>query len=278
MPAPRRHSDRHRHRTTTHQQPNITRKQQKNDTTTIPASMRVRPTTSHIRLHLGTIRQIPKPRHNNTNSARENHATLLYARYITQFHHTDTKTNRTENTTTMKVKVKKLTPTAVIPYKTYQDDFCYDITATSCEQISPGIYRYGTGIALEIDDTPHTYPSDLVDLGLTIRPRSSIYKTGMILSNSLGTIDFGYRNEIMAVFYHVIPTLPPYQVGDRIAQYTSTSPRKSNSSPPTSSPPPPEDSKATAPQANNPTHTHHQAPCHPPPSMTRGLFHFHKPQ
>ncbi len=40
----------------------------------------------------------------------------------------------------------------------------------------------------------------------------------MILSNSLGTIDVGYRNEIMAVFYHVIPTLPPYQVGDRIAQ------------------------------------------------------------
>ena len=40
----------------------------------------------------------------------------------------------------------------------------------------------------------------------------------MILSNSLGTIDFGYRNEIMEVFYHVIPTLPPYKVGDRIAQ------------------------------------------------------------
>lgn len=118
----------------------------------------------------------------------------------------------------MNVKVKKLTPTAVIPYKTHKDDFCYDITATSCEQISPGIYRYGTGIALEIDDPLHTYPSDLLALGLTIRPRSSIYKTGMILSNSLGTIDFGYRNEIMAVFYHVIPTLPPYKVGDRIAQ------------------------------------------------------------
>ena len=118
----------------------------------------------------------------------------------------------------MNVKVKKLTPTAVIPYKTHQDDFCYDITATSCEQISPGIYRYGTGIALEIDDPLHTYQSDLLALGMTIRPRSSIYKTGMILSNSLGTIDFGYRNEIMAVFYHVIPTLPPYKVGDRIAQ------------------------------------------------------------
>ena len=217
VPAPRRHTDRHRPRTTTHQH-NNKRNPQKNDTTTIPTSMRVRPTTGHIRLPLATIRQIHKPRTHNTNSARENHATTLNARYTTQFHHTDTKTNRTGNTTTMNVKVKKLTPTAVIPYKTHQDDFCYDITATSCEQISPGIYRYGTGIALEIDDPLHTYPSDLLALGLTIRPRSSIYKTGMILSNSLGTIDFGYRNEIMAVFYHVIPTLPPYKVGDRIAQ------------------------------------------------------------
>ena len=53
---------------------------------------------------------------------------------------------------------------------------------------------------------------------MTIRPRSSICKTGMILSNSIGTIDYGYRGEITAVFYHVIPSLPIYKVGDRIAQ------------------------------------------------------------
>ena len=106
VPTPRRHSDRHRPRTTTHQH-NNTRNPQKNDTTTIPTSMRVRPATGHIRLHLATIRQIPNRRTHNTNRARENHATTLNARYITQFHHTDTKTNRTENATTMKVKVKK---------------------------------------------------------------------------------------------------------------------------------------------------------------------------
>ena len=100
VPTPRRHTDRHRHRTTTHQHINK-RNPQKNDTTTIPTSMRLRPTTGHIRLPLATIRQIPKPRHHNTNRARENHATPLNARYTTQFLHTDTKTNTTGNTTTM---------------------------------------------------------------------------------------------------------------------------------------------------------------------------------
>lgn len=105
VPAPRRHTVRHRHRTTTHQHNN--KRNPENDTTTIPTSIGVRPTTGHIRLPLATIRQIPKPRTHNTNRARENHATPLNARYTTQFHHTDTKTNRTENTTTMNVKVKK---------------------------------------------------------------------------------------------------------------------------------------------------------------------------
>ena len=31
----------------------------------------------------------------------------------------------------MKVKVKKLNDNAVIPFKTYDDDFCYDVVAVS---------------------------------------------------------------------------------------------------------------------------------------------------
>lgn len=116
----------------------------------------------------------------------------------------------------MIVKFKKLDPKAVTPFKKHDDDFCYDLVATSCEEIAPGVYRYGTGIALEPVDTDT--PSDSFVCGMTIRPRSSICKTGMILSNSIGTIDYGYRGEITAVFYHVIPSLPIYKVGDRIAQ------------------------------------------------------------
>lgn len=57
-----------------------------------------------------------------------------------------------------------------------------------------------------------------LNLSIDIRPRSSVWETGMVLSNSVGTIDEGYTNEISAVFYHVNKNLPRYKVGDRIAQ------------------------------------------------------------
>lgn len=119
----------------------------------------------------------------------------------------------------MRVKVKKLNENAVIPFKSHDDDFCYDLMATSCEEIAPNVYKYGTGIALQVEEhntrVAHTVSNVL---GFTIRPRSSVWKTGMVLSNSLGTIDEGYTGEISAVFYHVMPNMPKYKVGDRIAQ------------------------------------------------------------
>ena len=40
----------------------------------------------------------------------------------------------------------------------------------------------------------------------------------MVLANSQGTIDEGYTNEISAVFYHIMPNMPKYEVGDKIGQ------------------------------------------------------------
>ena len=119
----------------------------------------------------------------------------------------------------MKVKIKKLNGNAVIPFKKHDDDFCYDLVATSCEEIAPNVYKYGTGLAFEIvDDKYQELNRDELNYAFTIRPRSSICKTGMMLSNSEGTIDFSYRGEVSAVFYHVMPNMPKYEVGDRIAQ------------------------------------------------------------
>lgn len=112
------------------------------------------------------------------------------------------------------VKVKKLNENAVLPQRFHDSDFCFDLVATSVEEIFPGVIRYGTGLAFEIDGDKD---KDILKC-LTIRPRSSIYKTGLVLSNSLGTIDYSYRGEVMAVFYHVIPSFLPYKVGDRIGQ------------------------------------------------------------
>lgn len=115
----------------------------------------------------------------------------------------------------MKVKIKKLNPNAVIPYKATSGDYCYDCVAVSEEEIAPNIWKYGLGFALEIvcdEDLP------FISLSIDTRPRSSIWKTGMVLSNSVGTIDEGYRGEVCAIFYHVMPNMPRYKVGDRIVQ------------------------------------------------------------
>ena len=146
----------------------------------------------------------------------------------------------------MRVKVKKMSEGAAVPFKTYDSDFCYDCVATSCEEVAPGVYKYGLGLAFQmergiegsfigpvnfgvIDEEmldPRTFifsaGYDLevcnVRLSLDFRPRSSVWKTGMVLSNCTGTIDELYRGEVSAVFYHVMPAMPKYEVGDRIGQ------------------------------------------------------------
>lgn len=118
----------------------------------------------------------------------------------------------------MEVRIKLLSPRAKVPAKKYDDDFCYDCYATSVEEIAPRVFKYGLGIALQIKDTRTGFLKRSISHAITIRPRSSIWKTGMALSNSVGTIDFGYTGEISAVFYHVLPDMPRYQVGDRVCQ------------------------------------------------------------
>lgn len=119
----------------------------------------------------------------------------------------------------IEVKVKKLHKDAKIPFKKYDKDFCYDVVATSCEELAPQVYKYGIGLAFEINT--YDYDGDLDDglrLSIDLRPRSSVWKTGMVLSNCEGTIDELYRGEASAVFYHVLPNMPKYEVGDRIGQ------------------------------------------------------------
>lgn len=132
----------------------------------------------------------------------------------------------------MKVRFKRLHPDAVVPFKKYPEDFCYDVVATSEQEIAPNVWKYGIGLAFEIGGKPddlvveNEFGKELLripqgrdwNVSLDLRPRSSIYKTGMVLSNAVGTIDELYRGEVSAVFYHVFPGMPRYRVGDRIGQ------------------------------------------------------------
>ena len=148
----------------------------------------------------------------------------------------------------MIVLVKKLNEKAVLPYKTYNEDFCYDVVAVSEEQVAPNVWKYGIGLAFQIERDEdylgkniissealvdnegnlcetnvvkplfYNFKESPIKLSIDLRPRSSVWKTGMVLSNCLGTVDELYRGEVSAVFYHVMPNMPRYQVGDRIGQ------------------------------------------------------------
>ena len=104
--------------------------------------------------------------------------------------------------------IKVLNNGAKLPYKKHSADACFDVYAESRTLLDNGIIRYGTGLSIELPEG--TY--------LDFRPRSSIYKTTMILSNSCGTIDQPYRGEIMANFYQLDTNAPEYKIGDRIGQ------------------------------------------------------------
>lgn len=132
----------------------------------------------------------------------------------------------------MLVRFKRLHPDAVVPFKTYPEDFCYDVVATSEQEIAPNVWKYGIGLAFEIQGKPddlvveNEFGKELLriqqdrdwNVSIDLRPRSSIYKTGMVLSNAVGTVDDLYRGEVSAIFYHVFTEMPRYRVGDRIGQ------------------------------------------------------------
>jgi dUTP pyrophosphatase len=110
----------------------------------------------------------------------------------------------------MKVKIKKLSENAVIPSYAKPGDAGMDLTAITLSKVDNndfGFLEYGTGLAVEI-------PEGFVGL---VFPRSSVSNSGLILANSVGVIDSGYRGEIKLRFKH-IPDTAFYKPGDRVGQ------------------------------------------------------------
>lgn len=121
----------------------------------------------------------------------------------------------------MIIKFKKLDENARIPEKAHGSDFCYDCWAVSEKEVAPNVWMYGLGFALQIErDDILQSNKDRIIIDIEGRSRSSVWKTGMVLANSTATIDEGYTGEIKAVFYHVMPNMPRYKVGDKLLQIT----------------------------------------------------------
>ena len=87
----------------------------------------------------------------------------------------------------MIVKIKKLNELAVIPKYSKKGDAGMDLTCIEALLDASGCYVYKTGLAVEI-------PEGFMGL---LFPRSSNAKKSLMLTNSVGVIDSGYRGEIM---------------------------------------------------------------------------------
>ena len=110
----------------------------------------------------------------------------------------------------MKIKIKKLHPDAIIPTYAKSGDAGMDLTCTGIEKTSDYI-AYKIGLAFEI---PDGYFGMLV-------PRSSNSKKDLLLTNSCGILDSGYRGEVEFRYKHTSPGTYPangYKIGDRVGQ------------------------------------------------------------
>lgn len=122
----------------------------------------------------------------------------------------------------MVVNIRKLSENAEIPKYSTVGSAGLDMVATRIISDTPEQITYGTDLAIEI-------PEGHVGL---IYPRSSIRKTGLQLSNSVGVIDSDYRGEIQFTFNKIFGSErfydetkltemqmnDYYRVGDRIGQ------------------------------------------------------------
>ena len=106
----------------------------------------------------------------------------------------------------MKVNIKRLHENATIPFYAKESDAGMDLVITDIKGETEWDISYGFGISMEI-------PEGFMGL---VFPRSSIRKTDLLLSNSVGVIDAGYRGEIQATFKKTGGAV--YKIGDRGAQ------------------------------------------------------------
>lgn len=87
-------------------------------------------------------------------------------------------------------------------------DACCDLICKSVEITPDGRIKCGTGLHVALG--PHD--------ALSIRPNSRITKQGLIIPNSVGTVDECYRGEIFVVYRPISENYIIPRIGDVLAQ------------------------------------------------------------
>lgn len=109
------------------------------------------------------------------------------------------------------VKIKRLNKDANMPWYAHEGDAGFDLQSMEDVEIAPGgTVLVGTGISIEV---PSGYEAQM-------RPRSGMAtKRGISLANTPGTIDSGYRGEVMAALHNIsVDEMAYVEKGERIAQ------------------------------------------------------------
>jgi dUTP pyrophosphatase len=112
--------------------------------------------------------------------------------------------------TVMKLKIKRLSPLAILPQYAHPSDAGLDLHAIEAITLPPGgSALIKTGLSIELP--PNTEAQ--------IRPRSGLaLNHAVTVLNSPGTIDAGYRGEIGIILINHGPQSFSVAVGMRIAQ------------------------------------------------------------
>lgn len=111
----------------------------------------------------------------------------------------------------VKVKVWREDDTVKLPTYGKDGDACMDVYVHSVEFKDDGRVIYHTGLYFALPE----------DYEMEIRPRSSMTKTIATMQNAPGTLDQGYRGELLLVHRDIIAPLQAnneFKIGDRCAQ------------------------------------------------------------
>ena len=110
----------------------------------------------------------------------------------------------------MDIQVKLLHPAARLPTRAHPGDGGADLFSSERVSIPAGERRdVGTGVAMEIPP----------GFGGFVQPRSGLaFKHGIMVVNSPGLIDSGYRGEVRVCLFNSGDESFEIEVGERIAQ------------------------------------------------------------
>jgi dUTP pyrophosphatase len=102
----------------------------------------------------------------------------------------------------LKIDFELIHPDAVPPMKANDSDAAFDLVAVSFEKKDFTVIAH-TGLKIAL---PPGYEAQ-------VRARSGLASKGIVVANSPGTIDPGYRGEVMVILGS-LTGIPPFQTGD----------------------------------------------------------------